>query len=139
VITTGAYADVRNPGYILRIILAFGGALAPGSLWALLPCHRARDPDLQDATLQRELPGYADFAVCVGYKWIPGIWQRFLPKSITRVVTQRRWTITGTLVRTKWWSHAQGSMLAFMHGIQRARQGFCLKCNVDRQRARSST
>jgi protein-S-isoprenylcysteine O-methyltransferase Ste14 len=62
VITTGPYAYVRHPGYISGIILAFGCALALGSLWAL------------DKTLQRELPGYAAFAARVRYKWIPGVW-----------------------------------------------------------------
>jgi hypothetical protein len=27
---------------------------------------------LDDGRLQRELPGYAEFAVCARYKWIPG-------------------------------------------------------------------
>ena len=29
---------------------------------------------LEDATLQRELPGYAEFAAITRYRWIPGIW-----------------------------------------------------------------
>jgi protein-S-isoprenylcysteine O-methyltransferase Ste14 len=79
VITTGPYAHVRHPGYIFGSILMFGGALALGSLWALLPAAltaavfviRTR---LEDATLQRELPGYAEYAARVRYKWIPGMW-----------------------------------------------------------------
>src|SRR5215468_7253715 len=79
VITTGPYAHVRHPGYIFGIILTFGGALALGSLWALSPAVLvavvlAIRTNLEDATLQRELPGYAEFAARVRYKWIPGIW-----------------------------------------------------------------
>jgi protein-S-isoprenylcysteine O-methyltransferase Ste14 len=73
------YDYVRHPGYIFGIILTFGGALALGSLWALLPVALvvvvlAIRTNLEDATLQRELPGYAEFAARVRYKWIPGIW-----------------------------------------------------------------
>jgi protein-S-isoprenylcysteine O-methyltransferase Ste14 len=79
VITTGPYAYVRHPGYIFGIMLTFGTALALGSLWALLPAVLvvvvlAIRTRLEDATLQRELPGYAEFAARVRYKWIPGIW-----------------------------------------------------------------
>jgi protein-S-isoprenylcysteine O-methyltransferase Ste14 len=79
VITTGPYALVRHPGYVFGTILTFGIALALGSWWALVPVAlvgvvlviRTR---LEDATLQRELPGYAEFAARVRYKWIPGVW-----------------------------------------------------------------
>jgi protein-S-isoprenylcysteine O-methyltransferase Ste14 len=79
VITTGPYAYVRHPGYIFGIILMVGIALALGSLWALLPAALfvvvlVIRTILEDATLQRELPGYAEFAARVRYKWIPGIW-----------------------------------------------------------------
>ena len=48
-------------------------------VWALLPAALValvlviRTP-LEDATLQRELPGYAEYAARVSYKWIPGVW-----------------------------------------------------------------
>jgi protein-S-isoprenylcysteine O-methyltransferase Ste14 len=79
VITTGPYAYVRHPGYIFGNILTVGIALALGSLWRLLHAALAVvvlaiRTCLEDATLQRELPGYADFAARVHYKWIPGIW-----------------------------------------------------------------
>jgi protein-S-isoprenylcysteine O-methyltransferase Ste14 len=79
VIMTGPYAYVRHPGYIFGSILTFGLALALGSLWALLPAALAVfvlaiRTRLEDATLQRELPGYAEFAARVRYKWIPGVW-----------------------------------------------------------------
>jgi protein-S-isoprenylcysteine O-methyltransferase Ste14 len=79
VVTTGPYAYVRHPGYIFGIVLTFGIALSLGSFWALLPAVLvvvvlAVRTNLEDSTLQRELPGYAVFARRVRYKWIPGIW-----------------------------------------------------------------
>jgi protein-S-isoprenylcysteine O-methyltransferase Ste14 len=79
VITTGPYAFVRHPGYIFGIVLTFGVALALGSWWALAPAALvtavlAIRTRLEDATLQRELPGYAEYAARVRYKWIPGVW-----------------------------------------------------------------
>jgi protein-S-isoprenylcysteine O-methyltransferase Ste14 len=79
VVTTGPYAYVRHPGYIFGAVLTFAIALALGSLWALLPAMLVLvvlfiRTNLEDATLQRELPGYAEFAARVRYKWIPGLW-----------------------------------------------------------------
>jgi protein-S-isoprenylcysteine O-methyltransferase Ste14 len=79
VITTGPYAYVRHPGYIFGAILTFGVALALGSWWALLPASLVTAvlvirTCLEDATLRRELPGYAEFAARVRYRWIPGVW-----------------------------------------------------------------
>ena len=78
-ITTGPYAYVRHPGYISANLLTIGIALALGSLWALLPVLigivlLAIRTSLEDATLQRELPGYADFARTTRFKWVPGVW-----------------------------------------------------------------
>ena len=60
-------------------LLVVGIALALGSLWALLPAALVGvvlviRTNLEDATLQRELPGYAEFAARVRSKWIPGVW-----------------------------------------------------------------
>jgi len=79
VITTGPYAHIRHPGYIFGIVLNFGGALALGSLWAMVPAALVVvvlviRTNLEDATLQRELPGYAGYAARVRCKWIPGVW-----------------------------------------------------------------
>ncbi len=79
VITTGPYAFVRHPGYVSGAILAIGIALALGSLWALLPAALVGvvlviRTNLEDATLQRELPGYAAYVARVRSKWIPGVW-----------------------------------------------------------------
>ena len=79
VITTEPYAFVRHPGYVSGAILAIGTALALGSLWAPLPAALVAvllviRTNLEDATLQRELPGYSEYAAHVRSKWIPGIW-----------------------------------------------------------------
>jgi len=79
VISAGPYAYVRHPGYIFANLMALGAALALGSLWALLPAIvvigvLALRTTLEDATLQRELPGYAAFVQRTRYKWIPGVW-----------------------------------------------------------------
>ena len=79
VITTGPYAFVRHPGYVSGAILAIEIALALGSLWALLPAALVCvvlviRTNLEDATLQRELLGYAEYAARVRCKWIPGVW-----------------------------------------------------------------
>ena len=79
VIDTGPYAYVRHPGYIFANFIAVGAAWALGSWWALLPTGvvivlLAIRTNLEDATLQRELPGYAEFAQKTRFKWIPGVW-----------------------------------------------------------------
>ncbi|MCB9761207.1 MAG: isoprenylcysteine carboxylmethyltransferase family protein [Alphaproteobacteria bacterium] len=80
VIDTGPYAWIRHPGYLATF---FGFGLAPplmlGSGWglvvalALLIWLIVRTA-LEDRFLQRELPGYADYAQRVRYRLFPGIW-----------------------------------------------------------------
>lgn len=79
VIDTGPYAHVRHPGYIAAVVLGAGAALALGSLWALVPAGVLAAvlvvrTVLEDATLQRELPGYSDYARRVRFRWIPHVW-----------------------------------------------------------------
>ena len=79
VIDTGPYAYVRHPGYIFGSLMAVGAALSLGSWWAVLPAvvvttMLAFRTNLEDATLQRELPGYAEFAQKTRFKWVPGVW-----------------------------------------------------------------
>ena len=50
-----------------------------GSVWALIPAAVASAllvvrTRWEDETLQAELPGYAEYAQRVRYKWIPGVW-----------------------------------------------------------------
>jgi len=79
VVATGPYAYVRHPGYSFASLMAVGIAWSLGSWWALLPAVvviavLALRTNLEDATLQRELPGYAEFARNTRFKWIPGVW-----------------------------------------------------------------
>lgn len=79
VIDTGPYAYIRHPGYIFGSLMALGAALSLGSWWAVLPAAvvvalLVLRTSLEDATLERELPGYAEFAQKTRFKWIPGVW-----------------------------------------------------------------
>lgn len=79
VIDTGPYAYVRHPGYIGAVVLGVGMALSLGSAWALVPAGGLAAilvirTVLEDATLQRELAGYADYAQRVRFRWIPHVW-----------------------------------------------------------------
>ncbi len=79
VVDSGPYAFVRHPGYTGNLIAGLGFPLALSSLWALLPLLlvlivtviRTR---LEDETLQKELPGYAEFTSRTRYRLVPGIW-----------------------------------------------------------------
>jgi protein-S-isoprenylcysteine O-methyltransferase Ste14 len=79
VVSRGPYALVRHPGYSGFIVASLAVPVALGSLYALLPVvvgtalfvlRTARE----DATLQRELPGYADYAARVRWRLVPGVW-----------------------------------------------------------------
>lgn len=79
VIDKGPYAFIRHPGYVGIIISSFSIAFALNSLWALIPAGLLTivfiiRTILEDSTLQKELPGYADYAARVKYRLFPGIW-----------------------------------------------------------------
>ncbi len=79
VIDKGPYAFIRHPGYAGVIVSSFGIAIALNSLWALIPTGLYAiafiiRTYLEDVTLQKELPGYADYAARVRYRLIPRIW-----------------------------------------------------------------
>ena len=79
VCSTGPYRWVRHPGYSGVLLV---GPLVPivlGSLWALIPGVLSTllivvRTSLEDRALQRELPGYADYARAVTYRLVPRIW-----------------------------------------------------------------
>jgi protein-S-isoprenylcysteine O-methyltransferase Ste14 len=79
VVTGGPYRYVRHPMYLGNIILFTGIPLALGSLWGLIPgglivlLFSARTA-LEDRMLKRELPGYSEYAACVRFRLLPGIW-----------------------------------------------------------------
>ena len=79
VIQTGPYKYVRHPGYIGGVLMAISTALVLGSLWALIPAGVVAilliiRTYLEDITLQKELPGYAQYVKTVRYRLLPGIW-----------------------------------------------------------------
>ncbi len=79
VIQKGPYKYVRHPGYIGGILMAMSIALVLGSLWALIPAGVVAilliiRTYLEDITLQKELPGYAQYAKKVRYRLLPGVW-----------------------------------------------------------------
>jgi len=75
---TGPYRFVRHPGYAGNVLALFGIVLALGSVWTLIPAAVASvigviRTQLEDRTLQEELPGYRDYARRVCYRLFPGI------------------------------------------------------------------
>lgn len=79
VITTGPYRYVRHPGYVGWSIFWPGTPLILDSLWALVPALLSIvlmviRTVLEDETLQKELPGYTEYASNVKYRLIPGVW-----------------------------------------------------------------
>lgn len=79
VISNGPYTFVRHPGYVSAIMIFAGLALALGSWWALIPAAWASGllilrTSWEDALLQAELEGYADYARRVRFRLLPGIW-----------------------------------------------------------------
>jgi protein-S-isoprenylcysteine O-methyltransferase Ste14 len=76
---TGPYRFVRHPFYAGGILNLAGVAPALGSIWALVPVAVAlvlvvARTRLEDWTLRRELPGYAEYALRVRYRLVPGIY-----------------------------------------------------------------
>jgi protein-S-isoprenylcysteine O-methyltransferase Ste14 len=79
VATEGPYRYIRHPMYLSLVLSWPALALLLGSYWALLPGSLASAliiirTFLEDRTLIKELPGYADYAHHVRYRLLPGIW-----------------------------------------------------------------
>jgi len=76
---SGPYRLVRHPGYAGNILPLLGIVSALGSVWTLVPAAVALiiavvRTALEDQTLQKELPGYRDYAQRVRFRLIPGIY-----------------------------------------------------------------
>ncbi len=75
----GPYQLVRHPAYLGMILYSLGTpalldsvpAFLPALLLAVLMIVRT---NLEDDTLKRELPGYAEFCQQTRYRLVPGIW-----------------------------------------------------------------
>ncbi len=79
VVSGGPYRFVRHPGYTGTILFHLAAAPLLGSLWALIPAVLASAvlvvrTQMEDQTLQAELPGYAEYAAQVRYRLVPGLW-----------------------------------------------------------------
>ena len=75
---SGPYRLIRHPGYAGNIPPLAGIVLALDSPWAIIPALVALililvRTELEDRTLQAELPGYREYTQQVRYKLIPGI------------------------------------------------------------------
>ncbi len=76
---SGPYRVVRHPGYAGNLLPLVGIVLSLNSLWTLVPAAVALiiaviRTELEDRTLQEELPGYREYAQRVRYLLIPGIY-----------------------------------------------------------------
>ena len=79
VVSTGPYAYVRHPGYVGASLWALAGPLIVGSPLGLIPAILAVAAVVarsrrEETLLRSELPGYADYAARVRYRFIPGLW-----------------------------------------------------------------
>jgi protein-S-isoprenylcysteine O-methyltransferase Ste14 len=79
VATGGPYRYVRHPGYAGAIAAGMATPFLLGSLWGLIPAiisaalYTVRT-GLEDKTLMKELPGYADYARQARHRLLPGVW-----------------------------------------------------------------
>jgi protein-S-isoprenylcysteine O-methyltransferase Ste14 len=79
VVTEGPYKFVRHPGYLGYIIFTLATPVALGAFWGLvfsgiIGILLIVRTALEDATLKKELPGYAEYTENVKYKLIPFLW-----------------------------------------------------------------
>jgi protein-S-isoprenylcysteine O-methyltransferase Ste14 len=76
---SGPYRIVRHPGYAGNLVAMPGIVLALDSAWTLIPVAVALIVTvirtvLEDRTLQKELPGYREYADRVRYRLVPGVY-----------------------------------------------------------------
>ncbi len=76
---SGLYSVVRHPAYLGMIIQSIGFPLLFGSLWTIIPVSLAVilfiiRTVLEDATLQKELNGYASYCRKTRYRLVPFVW-----------------------------------------------------------------
>lgn len=79
VVSTGPYHYVRHPMYAGFLLFMIGTPLLLGSWYGVLlglafMLVIARRAVLEERTLQKELPGYADYMAKVKYRLIPYVW-----------------------------------------------------------------
>jgi protein-S-isoprenylcysteine O-methyltransferase Ste14 len=79
VATEGPYKYIRHPGYAGYIIMSLATPIALGAFWGLvfsgITCILIIvRTALEDDTLKKELPGYAEYTENVKYRLIPFLW-----------------------------------------------------------------
>jgi len=79
VATGGPYRYVRHPGYSGWLVCNIVPPLILDSLWAFVPAVLTVliiiiRTAAEDRALREELPGYAEYAASVRYRFVPGIW-----------------------------------------------------------------
>ena len=79
VATEGPYKYIRHPGYLGYMVFTLATPIALGAFWGLIFSFiicilLIVRTVLEDATLKKELPGYAEYAENVRYKLIPFLW-----------------------------------------------------------------
>ncbi|MCG8350605.1 MAG: isoprenylcysteine carboxylmethyltransferase family protein [Chloroflexales bacterium] len=79
VASSGPYRYVRHPGYLGTLLLHLGVPFMLNSLWAIIPAIMIAlvlivRTALEDKTLHAELSGYKEYAECVRYRLLPGVW-----------------------------------------------------------------
>jgi protein-S-isoprenylcysteine O-methyltransferase Ste14 len=79
VVTWGPYRFVRHPMYVGAILMYVGTPLVWGSvaaLWisAMIILLFVWRTGLEDRMLQRELPGYVEYAARTRFRLVPGLW-----------------------------------------------------------------
>jgi protein-S-isoprenylcysteine O-methyltransferase Ste14 len=79
VVRGGPYAHLRHPGYAGAMLVTLGTPVlldsSPALLIALVTAGATLlRTVLEDRTLKRELPGYADYAKTVRYRLVPYLW-----------------------------------------------------------------
>ena len=79
VVSTGPYRWVRHPGYASGLGSTLATPFVLGSVWALVPAGLVVvllvvRTALEDRTLRKELPGYAEYSGRVRFRLVPGVW-----------------------------------------------------------------
>ncbi len=79
VVSLGAYALVRHPGYAGTLIAHLALPFALGSIWALVPAavgtiFFVARTSREDRTLRDRLVGYREYQARVRWRLVPGVW-----------------------------------------------------------------
>jgi protein-S-isoprenylcysteine O-methyltransferase Ste14 len=79
VVSSGAYALVRHPGYMGALLSHLALPFALGSIWALVPASVGTvffvlRTSREDRTLRDHLAGYREYQARVRWRLLPGVW-----------------------------------------------------------------